>query len=208
MAFNKQSFSANRDRNSRSRGFSRGGFGGRGDSSDRQMFQAVCDRCGKDCQVPFRPTSGKPIYCSDCFEKNRNSDSRSSSGERNYERSSFEDRQMYNAVCDECGNKCSVPFQPRDDKPIYCSDCFEKRNDGGERNNENRSRGGGESNQYKSDFESLNSKLDAILKILTPLVPADEASVEEVVESLVEQPVQAETIEKKKGSKKTSSKKK
>lgn len=31
------------------------------------MFDAVCDNCGKNCQVPFMPTSGKPIYCSDCF---------------------------------------------------------------------------------------------------------------------------------------------
>ena len=34
-----------------------------------EMFDAVCDECGKDCKVPFKPTSGKPIYCSDCFEK-------------------------------------------------------------------------------------------------------------------------------------------
>lgn len=35
----------------------------------KEMFDAVCDECGKDCKVPFKPTSGKPIYCSDCFEK-------------------------------------------------------------------------------------------------------------------------------------------
>ena len=57
-----------------SRGGSRGGFsgGGRsfgGDRGDRQMFDATCDNCGKSCQVPFRPTQGKPVYCSDCFEK-------------------------------------------------------------------------------------------------------------------------------------------
>jgi CxxC-x17-CxxC domain-containing protein len=40
------------------------------------MFKTVCSNCGKDCEVPFRPTSGKPVYCSDCFEKmgGRNSD--------------------------------------------------------------------------------------------------------------------------------------
>lgn len=31
------------------------------------MHQAVCDQCGKSCDVPFRPTEGKPIYCNDCF---------------------------------------------------------------------------------------------------------------------------------------------
>jgi CxxC-x17-CxxC domain-containing protein len=33
------------------------------------MFKAVCSNCGKDCEVPFEPTNGKPVYCSDCFEK-------------------------------------------------------------------------------------------------------------------------------------------
>lgn len=33
------------------------------------MFKAVCSNCGKECEVPFRPTNGKPVYCSDCFEK-------------------------------------------------------------------------------------------------------------------------------------------
>jgi CxxC-x17-CxxC domain-containing protein len=33
-----------------------------------EMFPAVCDNCGKDCEVPFRPSSDKPIYCSKCFE--------------------------------------------------------------------------------------------------------------------------------------------
>ena len=34
---------------------------------DRQMFSATCDQCGSSCQVPFRPTSGKPVLCSNCF---------------------------------------------------------------------------------------------------------------------------------------------
>jgi len=33
------------------------------------MFSAICSNCGKECQVPFKPTNGKPVYCSDCFEK-------------------------------------------------------------------------------------------------------------------------------------------
>jgi CxxC-x17-CxxC domain-containing protein len=50
----------------------RGGFGGGfgGDSGGRrEMFSATCSDCGKECQVPFKPTNGKPVYCSDCFEK-------------------------------------------------------------------------------------------------------------------------------------------
>lgn len=46
-----------------------GGYnGGSGYSrGPREMFDAVCARCGKDTQVPFRPTGARPVYCSDCF---------------------------------------------------------------------------------------------------------------------------------------------
>ena len=62
-------------------GYSAGGsgsYGGGGGSSygsrdrgPREMFTATCSSCGKDAQVPFRPTSGKPVYCSDCFRSQR-----------------------------------------------------------------------------------------------------------------------------------------
>ncbi|HOP11074.1 MAG TPA: zinc-ribbon domain containing protein [Oscillospiraceae bacterium] len=35
-------------------------------------------------------------------------------------------RKMYDAVCAECGKACKVPFEPRSDRPVYCSDCFRK----------------------------------------------------------------------------------
>ena len=50
-----------------------GGNGGGGYSSSsysrgpREMFDAVCARCNKETQVPFRPTGARPVYCSDCF---------------------------------------------------------------------------------------------------------------------------------------------
>ena len=47
-----------------------GGFGAR-DRGPREMFTATCSSCGRDAQVPFRPTSGKPVYCSDCFRSMR-----------------------------------------------------------------------------------------------------------------------------------------
>ncbi len=34
------------------------------------------------------------------------------------------DRQMYPAVCAQCGKATQVPFQPRNDRPVYCSDCY------------------------------------------------------------------------------------
>ena len=33
-------------------------------------------------------------------------------------------REMFTAVCAQCGKQAQVPFQPRGDKPVYCSDCF------------------------------------------------------------------------------------
>ena len=37
-----------------------------------------------------------------------------------------EARTMYEAVCANCGRVCKVPFEPRNDRPVYCSDCFRK----------------------------------------------------------------------------------
>jgi CxxC-x17-CxxC domain-containing protein len=47
-----------------------GGYGGY-DRGPREMFSATCASCGREAQVPFRPTSGKPVYCSDCFRSQR-----------------------------------------------------------------------------------------------------------------------------------------
>lgn len=33
------------------------------------MHKTTCSNCGKECEVPFRPTGEKPVYCSDCFRK-------------------------------------------------------------------------------------------------------------------------------------------
>jgi len=39
-------------------------------------------------------------------------------------------RQMYPAVCAECGASTEVPFEPRGDRPVYCLDCFSRRSPG------------------------------------------------------------------------------
>ena len=51
-------------------GYSSGGGGGY-ERQERQMHPATCDACGRDTEVPFQPTSGKPVYCSDCFRERR-----------------------------------------------------------------------------------------------------------------------------------------
>lgn len=145
----------------------RGGDSRGGDRGDREMFSAVCASCGKTCQVPFRPTGSKPVYCSDCFRKNGPQDSgggRDFGGDR---RSSFRsdsrgsdrgDREMFDAVCDNCGDKCQIPFQPRGGKPVLCSKCFE------EKGGDSRKNGG----QSSEQLNAINAKLDKILEMLSP----------------------------------------
>ncbi|EKD43298.1 MAG: hypothetical protein ACD_72C00357G0001 [uncultured bacterium] len=52
-------------------------FGGGGRSFDRSaggprpMFPATCSKCGKECQLPFRPTGDRPVFCSNCFDSEK-----------------------------------------------------------------------------------------------------------------------------------------
>ena len=60
-------------------GYSAGGYGGGGggggggfrDRGPREMFSATCSNCGREAQVPFRPSGSKPVYCADCFASRR-----------------------------------------------------------------------------------------------------------------------------------------
>lgn len=95
---------------------------------------------------------------------------------------------MHKTTCSKCGNECEVPFRPTGDRPVFCSNCFktEGGNSGSSRpigNNfgrpnftPNHSAGGNNSahntDQFKAQFEALNSKLDKILKALTPDISA------------------------------------
>ncbi len=59
--------------------------GGRGRDDRRpggrmELFPAVCFECKKNCEVPFRPTGDKPVYCRDCFGKQEHIPGRNSSG--------------------------------------------------------------------------------------------------------------------------------
>ena len=42
-----------------------------------------------------------------------------------------QDREMFSATCSTCGQEARVPFQPRGDKPVYCSNCFKPRESSG-----------------------------------------------------------------------------
>jgi CxxC-x17-CxxC domain-containing protein len=63
---NRGGFGGNRGRFSRNRDFSR-------DRPKPEMHEVTCDKCHKQCQVPFNPSGDKPVYCSACFENKGNS---------------------------------------------------------------------------------------------------------------------------------------
>ncbi len=180
----------NRGRSGGGRGFERrGGFSDRGSRGPVEMHQAVCDNCGKSCEVPFRPTSGKPIFCSSCFESNRGSDSRRPERSTNYN-----DRPMFDAVCADCGNSCKVPFQPSGEKPVFCSNCFGGKKGGDRERPQSQP-------QHTDQFEQLNIKLDRILAMLNPDAP--KAFVQAVIdETIEEEPIKEVKVAKKKSSKK------
>ncbi|MBX4212366.1 DNA-directed RNA polymerase [Candidatus Pacearchaeota archaeon] len=52
-------------------GGNRGGGGFRFNMGPREMHKAVCSDCKKECEVPFKPTEGKPVYCKDCYPKHK-----------------------------------------------------------------------------------------------------------------------------------------
>lgn len=187
------------NRNSRfSRGGNSGGFKKR-DFNDRssrgpvEMHKAICDKCGNQCEVPFRPTSGKPVFCNNCFEKNGSSqDRRSQPQDWSPRRSYSEDKQMFEAVCDNCSKNCKLPFRPTNNRPVYCSDCFEKGNNE-PRNNENKDNSRSRNSEQpqfqasllsdnKEQFQELNTKLDRILELLSPSIVSSEIPAEIIIE--------------------------
>ena len=41
------------------------------DFGERKMHKAVCAECGQECEVPFKPSGDRPVYCKECYRKRR-----------------------------------------------------------------------------------------------------------------------------------------
>jgi len=61
--------------------------------------------------------TNEPKRCPSCREARRTTRRGTSADPR---------REMYPAVCADCGKETEVPFQPRQGRPVYCSDCYSK----------------------------------------------------------------------------------
>lgn len=48
-----------------------GSGGGYGAGRQREFHKVVCSECKQECEVPFKPSGDRPIYCKDCFAKKK-----------------------------------------------------------------------------------------------------------------------------------------
>ena len=86
-----------------------------------------CQDCGisftfsADEQELFaqRGYTNEPKRCTEC----RNAKKQQRGGGDSY---GYQRREMFPAVCAQCGKDTEVPFQPRQDRPVYCRDCYNK----------------------------------------------------------------------------------
>lgn len=112
--------------------------GGRGGERP-ELFKATCDKCHKSCEVPFRPSGDKPIYCRDCFV-NKDDGGR---GERDSAGKSHDTR-VFNR-----DNRGERP--PR-------KDAYPRRNE----------RSDASSDDIKKKLETLEWKLNQVIELLNP----------------------------------------
>ena len=145
------------DRSDRGRGSDNRGF------ERAQMHSATCSKCGKSCMVPFKPTGNRPIFCNDCFKTENANLPRRTDDRSTFAGSDRATRQLFDAICDKCGSRCQIPFQPRPGKQVFCSHCFEQK--------EKEGMGFQNKPQTNNDLAGLNAKLDRIIELLSPKTP-------------------------------------
>ena len=85
------------------------------------MFQDKTLKC-KDCGNDFVFTAGEQeFYAQRGFENKPSRCKECRAAKKNAQKGA---REMFSAVCVECGSECQVPFKPTEGKPVYCSACF------------------------------------------------------------------------------------
>ncbi|MEI6316213.1 MAG: CxxC-x17-CxxC domain-containing protein [bacterium] len=134
-----------RRQNGRGGGFNAHGRDNRGPRDGAMMHKAVCSECGKSCEVPFAPNGNKPVYCNDCFGKKKGNSEKWSDGKPEFRSEGRHEHRSENR------------FEKRDFAPrgpiAHESRLNTEPRDGGVR-------------ELKSHMDSLNAKLDRVIKIL------------------------------------------
>jgi len=92
--FNKKSSDKFRNNNQGSYGGDRR-FNRGGDKEFTPLCKATCAECGHTCQVPFKPTGSKPVYCNACFRKQGYDDGIERFGAKRFNRSNRDDKPAY-----------------------------------------------------------------------------------------------------------------
>ena len=104
--------------------------------ADRSL---TCRDCGREftftggeqefyAQKGFTNEPGRCPECRSARKSQRGGGGMAYDSDRGYGRDDYQraPRQMYTTTCSQCGGTAEVPFQPRTDKPVYCSSCFEQ----------------------------------------------------------------------------------
>ncbi len=100
-----------------SRGFNRpyrNDRGRRGSGpSERTFTRVICASCKKECEIPFKPSGDRPVYCRECFPKNRQSSSFNASRDSRPEKRDFPQKRPSDKGQDEKRQR------PAKKKPFY-----------------------------------------------------------------------------------------
>ncbi len=91
----------------------------------------VCKDCGEEfvfsaSEQEFYAEKGfqnEPARCPECRRARKQSRNNNGGGNSRFR----EDRPMFKAVCADCGQETTVPFEPSGDRPVYCRDCYRAR---------------------------------------------------------------------------------
>ena len=81
----------------------------------------------KDCGADFVFTAGEQEFYA---EKGFVNEPQRCKACRDAKKSSMRNREPFIATCAECGGEAKLPFKPRDERPVYCSECFANKRDG------------------------------------------------------------------------------
>ena len=81
----------------------------------------VCSDCGAE----FIFTAGEQEFYASRGFTNEPRRCKSCRDNRKHNNSSNRNREFHDVVCANCGVTTQVPFKPREDRPVYCRDCFQ-----------------------------------------------------------------------------------